>query len=63
MSVCNDGKVFFCMGAKRGVRPEGAEDRWLGEVWFCGGSVTTLEKEYVVRSFIASCCSDYISSI
>ena len=45
MSVYNDGTVFFCMGAKLGVRLEGVEDQWLAEVWFCGGSVTTLEKD------------------
>jgi hypothetical protein len=45
MSVYNDGTVFFCMGAKRGVRPEGVEGQWLGELWFCDGSVKTLEKD------------------
>ena len=36
---------FFLMGAKLGLRLEGVEDQWLGGVWFCGGNVTTLEKD------------------
>ena len=45
MPVYTDGTFLFFMGAKLGLRLEGIEDQWLWGVWFCGGSVTSLEKD------------------